>query len=210
LSARRRPGQVRGRPRPRRRIRMVFISGGKATASCRWPAVMTRAMGRHRSSPPGESWCSARRGSGPRLPDRCQWRDLCHSTAPPVVASASQTISRAESVTRCGGAVRRASAACWWARITVESISYRPVRVGFALSILVAAAGATHRRCWSTFPRPTNGDAGYRMLVIDGLPVPVTTGQIPPRATGPSPSQHPVDHHTMIDLPPTPTQRAIR
>lgn len=70
--------------------------------------------------------------------------------------------------------------------------------------------GRNSSTSWSTFPRPTNGDAGYRMLVIDGLPVPVTTGQIPLRATGPSPSQHPVDHHTMIDLPPTPTQRAIR
>lgn len=47
------------------------------------------------------------------------------------------------------------------------------------------------------------------MPVIDGLPVSVPGGQIPPgRACAGSP-QHPVDHRSMIGPPPTPAWRLV-
>src|SRR5438270_11518018 len=48
------------------------------------------------------------------------------------------------------------------------------------------------------------------MPVVDGLPIPIATGQIPPRAASPAPPEHPVDHHPVIGPAPTPTRRAIR
>src|SRR5512142_694403 len=40
------------------------------------------------------------------------------------------------------------------------------------------------------------------MPVVDGLPRAVPLGQIPPRAAGPHPMQHPVDHPAVIGPPP--------
>src|SRR5438270_7272718 len=48
------------------------------------------------------------------------------------------------------------------------------------------------------------------MPVVDGLPIPIATGQIPPRAASPAPPEHPVDHHPVIRPAPTPRRRAIR
>src|SRR5450755_3147607 len=39
------------------------------------------------------------------------------------------------------------------------------------------------------------------MPVIDGLPVPETLGQIPPRAARPGPEEDPVDHSPVIPPP---------
>ena len=45
-----RPGRVRGRPGPRRRIRIRAITGRNPGLSCRCPALVTREIGRHRRS----------------------------------------------------------------------------------------------------------------------------------------------------------------
>jgi hypothetical protein len=50
LSPSTRAGRVRGRPRPRRPIRIPAITGAKASESWRCPAVVTREIGRHRVS----------------------------------------------------------------------------------------------------------------------------------------------------------------
>jgi hypothetical protein len=50
LSASGRSGRVRGRPAPERAMRNAAISGSNASESWRWPAVVTRASGRHRAS----------------------------------------------------------------------------------------------------------------------------------------------------------------
>ena len=82
---------------------------------------------------------------------------------------------------------------------------HRPTRVGATLGGLVAAAAQLIQDLApGTLGRPA------AMPVIDGLPVPVATGQIPPRATRPRPPQHPVDHRPVIGPAPTPTRRAIR
>src|ERR687894_1589268 len=47
------------------------------------------------------------------------------------------------------------------------------------------------------------------MPVIDGLSVPVSTRQVPPRRATTGPPEHPVDHHPVIGPPSTPTRRAI-
>jgi len=44
------PGRVRGRPGPRRRIRIPAITGSKASESWRCPALVTREIGRQQVS----------------------------------------------------------------------------------------------------------------------------------------------------------------
>jgi hypothetical protein len=83
--------------------------------------------------------------------------------------------------------------------------SQRPTRVGPTLGGLVAAAAQLIQ---DLAPGALGRPAA--MPVIDGLPVPIATRQIPPRAPGPSPPQHPVDHRAVIGPAPTPTRRAIR
>src|SRR3954466_10702432 len=50
LSARTRPGRVRGLPGPRRAMRTRRITGSNPRASLRWPALVTLASGRARLS----------------------------------------------------------------------------------------------------------------------------------------------------------------
>jgi hypothetical protein len=83
--------------------------------------------------------------------------------------------------------------------------AHRPPRVGPTLSGLVAA---TAQLIQDLTPGALGRPAA--MSVIDGFPVPVATRQIPPRAPGPSPPQHPVDHRPVIGPASTPTRHAIR
>src|SRR3954452_24837912 len=48
------------------------------------------------------------------------------------------------------------------------------------------------------------------MPVVDGLPVPVGGGQVPPRTPGAGPPQHPVDHRPVIRPPTTPARCRVR
>jgi len=50
LSANTRAGRVRGRPPPRRRMRIPAITLSNPFMSCRWPAVRARLTGRQRRS----------------------------------------------------------------------------------------------------------------------------------------------------------------
>ncbi len=56
-------------------------------------------------------------------------------------------------------------------------------------------------------PRPITRPAA--MPVINGLPVPVSTRQVPPRSTTAGSPEHPIDHHAVIGPPATPTRNPI-
>ena len=137
-------GRVRGRPLPRRPTASWFISGMNCGQSPRWPGVRMRVRVRSAGRRPGESWWTARPGSGPAPPARPARRPgSLHSLMPPVAKSA--------------GGTRRAPAACWWARTTVESAL--TARCCLRLHHSQPAAGP---RSWPRCHRLTSGDAGYR------------------------------------------------
>jgi hypothetical protein len=56
-------------------------------------------------------------------------------------------------------------------------------------------------------PRSITGPAA--MAVVDGLPVPVDTRQVPPRGDTAGPPDHPVDHYAVIGPPATPTRGPV-
>ena len=119
LSASTRSGLLLGVPPQLLTIEMSAITGVKATESCRCPAVVTRAIGRHRESATRWIFVVTHPGYGPNPPDpgplptapQIPW----HSTDPPVlltgVTSTSKTVGANTSAGMSFGGSCRAPAA---------------------------------------------------------------------------------------------------
>jgi hypothetical protein len=75
---------------------------------------------------------------------------------------------------------------------------HRPLHCVTGLRVLITTAAQLIK---DPGPGPIRRPAA--MPMVDGLPVPVVTMQIPPRTAGTSPPQHPIDHRSMIGPPPT-------
>src|ERR1017187_2267953 len=82
-----RRGRARGRPFPRRVMRIVSITGMKRGESPCWPGLASRAAGRYLRQRPGEFWCSARYASGPGPPGP---RHLAGPAGPRILFSRSE------------------------------------------------------------------------------------------------------------------------
>ena len=119
LSASTRSGLVLGVPPQLRMIEMPAITGVNATESCRWQAVVTRAIGRHRESATRWIFVVTHPGYGPNPPDPgplpAARRNPCHSTDPPVlltgVPATSSTVGANTSAGMSFGGSCRAPAA---------------------------------------------------------------------------------------------------
>ena len=106
LSANAAPGRIRGRPVPRRAMRTWFSSGMNCGQSPCWPGVKMRVTGRQPRS--AARWILVVRP--PRDRPSASWRP----------ARRILVIRRCPVTSSAGGSCR-APAACWCARITVES-----------------------------------------------------------------------------------------
>src|SRR2546421_4780351 len=155
LSPNRCPGVVRGRPRPRRRMRIPAITGSKPIESCRCPAVVMREIGRARRSAARTILLVKPPRDRPSA-SRCDPEFVSFDPAPCVQF-------RRQAVTGTGrvlmgpyhGAIHRD----------------RPIH---ALLPVTAAPQLSEDL------RPHPLDRPAAMPVVDRLPVPAAVGQIPP------------------------------
>lgn len=210
-----RPGRVRGRPGPARRIRSRASSGPNARVSPRCPAVVTRASGRDRRSASRWIWCSARRGTARSPPDPVvatgghshhhpcgqrsdpcdRHRPLCAPTLPRRPLARRPAGRRRHRRADGGGHLRRADApARPWSPPPPSTPRPRRRRSQ------PAARPAPAPRC----RRPTSGDAGT-------TPSPTARTRWAGPATAPrcGCAQHPVDHPAVIAPPATPPRSAV-
>ncbi len=174
LSAIARPGRRRGRPGPRRWMRIASMSGTKRGESPCWPQPVSRAMGRQRRS--AARWIFV--VSPPR--------DRPIASRPDFVSFA--TAPRAIISSRDAAGTGR--------------VLMGPGHGGIGADRPVAALGLIApgpQPVQDLLPGPVQGPAP--MPVIDRLPVPEALGQVPPRAARPGPEEDPVDHRPVIGPP---------
>jgi len=204
LSARTRPGRVRGRPGPRRAILSRPMSGMKATESWRCPALVTRASGRQPESAsrwtlvvsPPRDRPSASRSFG--LPGfvPAGGGSLSFGSAPCADRGAQHGHRQPPRVDVRRRGVPRPG------RVLVRPDDRRIRRHRPRPPLRLIAPGP--QRIQDHLPRPVPGPAA--MPVVHRLPVPEPLRQVPPRAPRPGPVEDPVDHHPVV-IPPVPLPR---
>jgi hypothetical protein len=203
---------------------ILSSTSSKASESCRCPAVVTVDKSRHWERRPSGSSCSAHPRPAQRLPPGpvvfppgqavsppAEQGPSCHSTSP---CAASRRGDNPRHRRRHGRRLvgqRRAQhrlrhvlgrlPAC----VVMGPNHGRVHRDRQPLSRHVAASLQFRQH-------PTPGAVGRPtpMAVVDRLPTPVGSRQIPQRRARPSPPQHPLDHLPMIPPRPTPARRPTR
>lgn len=149
LSALRLSGRRRGRPSPARGTRILSMTGSNCVQSARSPGATVRDRGRQRPSalrwtlvvnPPRER---------PRPSPAAPRRRVPEQPQPGFLAQVFCSYDPLEQL-GAGGGVLRAPAACWWARITVESTQMS--------QSIAPSASAAPWACWNSRSQVPSAD----------------------------------------------------